>query len=228
MDSASARVLPYGEGAVLVEVADAAAALRLAIALGHLAIPGVLEIVPAAVTVLVRLDPMVADASVLSSAIQASIATESATIATPVSGLQVVIVPVVYDGADLADVAARTALSVDEVIARHCGATYRCAFCGFAPGFSYLIGGDPALFVGRRREPRAFVPRGSVAIAGQFSAVYPADSPGGWSLLGRTDAVMWDATRPSPALAPPGAQVRFVPVRGSAVLGGSALPGSAP
>jgi KipI family sensor histidine kinase inhibitor len=221
MDSGSARILPYGDTAILVEVADTAAALRLAIDLGHLRIPGILEIVPAAVTVLLRLDPLIVDRPALGQVIAESAARASATIAAPISGLQVVIVPVIYDGADLADVAARTGLTVDEIIARHSGATYRCAFCGFAPGFSYLLGGDPALVLSRRSEPRASVRRGSVAIAGQFSAVYPTDSPGGWSLLGRTDAVMWDINRPAPALAPPGAEVRFVPVRSTALGGGS-------
>jgi len=112
-----------------------------------------------------------------------------------------------------ADVARLCGLSTDEVIQRHAAGDYRSAFCGFAPGFSYLIGGDPILHVPRLAEPRPAVPAGSVAIGGPFTAVYPGASPGGWRLLGRTDARMWDLDRAAPALAPPGTAVRFAPVR---------------
>ncbi len=101
-------------------------------------------------------------------------------------------------------------MSRQEVVERHTAPTYRCAFCGFAPGFAYLTGLDPALHLPRRPTPRTRVPAGSVAIAAEYAAVYPSASPGGWHLIGHTDATMWDATRDEPALVRPGTLVRFV------------------
>ena len=118
-------------------------------------------------------------------------------------------VPVTYDGPDLGDVAAATGLSREDVARRHAAADYRVAFIGFAPGFGYLIGGDPALHVPRRDEPRERVPAGSVALAGEYSAVYPSASPGGWQLIGRTPLRVFDAERRPPALLEPGMRVRF-------------------
>jgi KipI family sensor histidine kinase inhibitor len=122
-----------------------------------------------------------------------------------------VAVPVTYDGPDLDRVAELTGLSVAEVIAAHMNAQWTVEFCGFAPGFAYLTSGDPRLVVPRRDRPRARVPRGSVALAGPYSAVYPGDSPGGWQLIGRTDAAVWDLDRDPPALLGPGTRVQFVP-----------------
>jgi KipI family sensor histidine kinase inhibitor len=120
--------------------------------------------------------------------------------------------PVVYDGEDLDEVAGRCRLSREEVVRRHWGATYTVAFLGFSPGFGYLTGGDPLLRVPRRASPRRQVAVGSVAVADGMSAVYPSPSPGGWQLLGRTDAVLFDALRRPPALLEPGDVVRFHPV----------------
>ena len=119
-------------------------------------------------------------------------------------------IPVTYDGADLADVASHTGLSEDEIVAAHTGTPWTVAFGGFAPGFAYLVGGDERLVVPRRDSPRTSVPAGSVGLAGEFSGVYPRSSPGGWQLIGRTDAVMFDVDRDPPALLTPGARVRFV------------------
>ena len=129
------------------------------------------------------------------------------------AGATEVVIEVDYDGADLADVAALTGLAVAEVIARHCGSAYTVAFLGFSPGFAYLIGGDPVLDVPRLERPRTTVPAGSVAIAAGLSAVYPQSTPGGWRLLGRTEAVLFDHRRRPPALLAPGDRVRFQPVR---------------
>jgi len=118
-----------------------------------------------------------------------------------------------YDGADLEAVARLSGLSAAEVVARHCAPVYTVAFCGFAPGFAYLAGLDDALRLPRRAVPRTRVPAGSVAIADRYTAVYPHSSPGGWNLLGRTDAVVWDAEREPPAMLAPGGRVRFVPAR---------------
>jgi KipI family sensor histidine kinase inhibitor len=101
-------------------------------------------------------------------------------------------------------------LGVDDLIRRHSAMRYRVAFCGFAPGFAYLSGLDPALHVPRLAEPRTAVPAGSVAIAGEFTAVYPRRSPGGWRLLGTSQAQLWQLDRDPPSLLTPGTAVRFV------------------
>ncbi|MFD9939711.1 allophanate hydrolase subunit 1 [Nonomuraea sp. NPDC059023] len=123
----------------------------------------------------------------------------------------VVVVPVVYDGADLADVAGETGLTPAEVVARHSGRELVVGWLGFAPGFAYLTGLDPVLHVSRLATPRTSVPVGSVAIAGPHSAVYPSASPGGWRLLGRTDLRVWDVRAEPPSLFRPGTRVRFEP-----------------
>lgn len=123
------------------------------------------------------------------------------------SGIEI---PVRYDGEDLDEVAGLVELTTEEVVALHGGALYRAAFMGFAPGFAYLAGLPDALVIGRRPQPRSVVPTGSVAIADTYSAVYPRSTPGGWHLLGTTDAVLFDADRRPPALLRAGARVRFV------------------
>lgn len=123
-----------------------------------------------------------------------------------------IVLEVVYDGPDLDEVAGLTGLSVDEVVAIHSGTTYTAAFLGgVGPGFAYLVGLDERLVVPRRDEPRTRVPGGVVAIAGPYSGVYPRETPGGWRLLGRTEAVVFDVARERPALINAGDTVRFVP-----------------
>lgn len=122
-------------------------------------------------------------------------------------------IPVVYDGEDLAEVARLTGLGERGVVEAHTGALWTAAFGGFAPGFTYLVADGDPLDVPRRDSPRTAVPAGSVALAGTFSAVYPRSSPGGWQLIGRTDAVLWDETREPPALIRPGDTVRYRAVR---------------
>ena len=132
----------------------------------------------------------------------------------PAESAESLTIPVTYDGPDLHDVAAACALSPEEVVRRHREARYTVAFIGFAPGFAYLIGGDPQLRPGRRDQPRERVPAGSVAIAGEYAAVYPRASPGGWQLIGHTDLVMFDPGRDPPALGAAGARVRFAAAAG--------------
>lgn len=122
-------------------------------------------------------------------------------------------IPVWYDGPDLEDVARATGLAVDAVIGRHAGGEYRVALLGFVPGFAYLGGLDPALALPRRSTPRPRVPAGSVAIGGGQTGVYPAATPGGWHLIGRTTVPMFDPTRSPPALLAVGHRVRFVEQR---------------
>lgn len=121
-------------------------------------------------------------------------------------------IPVVYDGQDLAEVADLTGLTAAEVIAAHTSTDWTAAFGGFAPGFSYLVGGDPRLRVPRHSTPRTSVPAGAVGLAGEFSGIYPRPSPGGWQLIGRTDLAVWDVDRNPPALLAPATRVRFVEV----------------
>jgi KipI family sensor histidine kinase inhibitor len=125
-------------------------------------------------------------------------------------------IDVVYDGADLDEVARLTGLTTEQVVAAHTATPWRVGFGGFAPGFAYLIGGDGRLEVPRQSEPRTRVPAGSVALAGEFSAVYPRESPGGWQLIGHTSkdtAELWDVDRDPPALLRPGMWVQFRDVR---------------
>jgi KipI family sensor histidine kinase inhibitor len=121
------------------------------------------------------------------------------------------VIPVRYDGEDLDDVARRTNLTVEDVITIHSGAEYRVFVIGFVPGFAYLGPLDPRLVVARRDSPRKRVPAGSVAIAEAQTGVYPAETPGGWHLIGTTDVKMFDAMRESPALLAVGDRVRFSP-----------------
>jgi KipI family sensor histidine kinase inhibitor len=194
------RVRRCGESALLIETEDV---LGWYAALIARPLPGVVDLVPAARTVLVRC----ADVDDLESRLSSlSPLTPEAMHEDPVT------IPVCYDGEDLADVAKATGLPADEVVSVHSGAEYTVAFTGFAPGFGYLTGLDERLRLPRRDTPRTRVPAGAVAVAGEFTGVYPRPSPGGWHLLGRTTAPLWDVTRAPPALLRPGTKVRFSPV----------------
>jgi 5-oxoprolinase (ATP-hydrolysing) subunit B len=114
-----------------------------------------------------------------------------------------------YDGPDLDEVARLAALSPEEVVARHARPTYTVGFLGFAPGFAYLLGGDEALRAPRLDVPRERVSRRRLALAGPYSGVYPRESPGGWRLIGSTDAILFDPERTPPALLAAGDRVRF-------------------
>ncbi|GAA3880456.1 allophanate hydrolase subunit 1 [Saccharothrix violaceirubra] len=120
-----------------------------------------------------------------------------------------VVLPVVYDGPDLDLVAATAGITADEVVRLHVEARYRVAFCGFAPGFAYLTGLPDVLHQARLETPRTKVPRGAVGIAGEYTAAYPRATPGGWRLIGRTDAPLFDPDGRAPALLTPGDHVRF-------------------
>jgi KipI family sensor histidine kinase inhibitor len=197
-------IRPYGRRALLAEPTDPAVLLDLADAARSLA--GVAEVVPAARTVLV----------VCSAPSEVEGVTHGlADLELPGGqragrgGGEPVPLNVTYDGPDLAAVADETGMSMDEVVHRHTGADYVVAFCGFTPGFAYLSGLPPELHLPRLPEPRTRVPAGAVGIAGGFTGVYPRPSPGGWRLLGRTSAPLWDVDRDPPALLAPGTAVRF-------------------
>lgn len=167
----------------------------------------IVEIIPAARTLLVTFDPSLADENTLETKI-AGLKLEKG---QQKSG-KLVEIPVVYDGEDLDDVAAHLKIDREEVIRRHTESHYQVAFCGFAPGFAYLTGGDPIFNVPRRTSPRKSIPAGSVALAGKFGGVYPQPSPGGWQLIGRTSVKMFDLDRDPPSLLKPGDRVHFVDV----------------
>lgn len=188
---------------MLVELAspDEVAAARAAVL--DASLPAVVDVVPAARTVLVTTRPGTGTAAVRDLLAGVDLA------ATPAAAGSEVTVPVRYDGPDLELVASTAGIGVDEVVALHTGAAYTVAFCGFAPGFGYLTGLPEPLRQPRLSSPRPSVPAGSVGIAGEFTGAYPRSSPGGWRLLGRTSVVLFDAARPSPALLAPGDRVRF-------------------
>jgi KipI family sensor histidine kinase inhibitor len=190
------KVLPVGHHAVLVEVGSPDRAVSLATWARARSLAR--DIVPGAETVL--LDGLV-DREGLPELLTSWRPTE-------VEPGPLVELPVTYDGPDLEDVAARWDCDVDEVVARHRATEFVSAFCGFAPGFAYLAGLE--VEVPRLATPRTRVPAGSVALAGRWCGVYPTESPGGWRIVGRTDARLWDVRRDPPALLAPGTRVRFV------------------
>lgn len=198
------RFLPVNLTTFLVELDDLDEALALHASLVAVPIDGIDEMVPAARTLMVRFRPARTSARALAKQIS-----DRDLSVRRVPASDVVEIPVTYAGEDLDDVARLTGLTVQDIIARHTGSEFTVAFCGFAPGFAYLVGGDPALHVPRRQTPRTRIPAGAVAIAGQFSGVYPQASPGGWQIIGETPVKMWDLARDPPALLQPGARVRF-------------------
>ncbi|MFF1414932.1 allophanate hydrolase subunit 1 [Streptomyces sp. NPDC058289] len=200
------RALEAGAGALLLEVdsAEEVAALHAELLRRRDAgeLGGVREIVPAARTVLL-------DGVREPRALAARIARWRVSPLAPADGPPPVTVAVRYDGPDLAEVAALWGVSPEEVPGIVGSITFRVAFCGFAPGFGYLTGLPARLHLPRRATPRTAVPAGSLALAGEYAGVYPRSSPGGWQLIGSTDAVLWDPAREPAALFAPGVRVRF-------------------
>lgn len=203
------RLLPCGDLAILVELDDAEHRRRLDSTLRSTPLRHVIEHVPAATTVLVRVD---APASLQQVADEIKALDLSRPIPAPVG--RVVVIDVVYDGEDLNEVADMLGISTDEVVARHTGQMWTVEFTGFAAGFGYLKGDSGGLDVPRRNTPRSVVPAGAVALAGEYSGVYPRASPGGWQLIGRTSTEVWDDAANPPALLTPGTTVRFEGVGG--------------
>lgn len=203
------RLLPCGTTALLVELDDLEQVQGLYDALAADPPAGVVDVVPAARTVLVVVDPAVTTLTTLAAVLRGT---------TPRTGRQrhgeVVEVPVVYDGEDLDEAAGLLGCGAAELVRRHTAARWSVAFCGFAPGFGYLASPDWPEELPRRDVPRTKVPPGSVALAGTFSGVYPRESPGGWQLVGRTSLAVFDLSREPAALLRPGVRVRFVEVHG--------------
>lgn len=212
------RVTRFGEGALLVEWAEAPArALNARVhafaeALRQTDLDGLVALVPGAVSLLVELDPL-ADVDGAEERLRALLA--RAERRQPLAVGRRREVPVVYGGAwgpDLEEVAGRVGLSPAEVVRQHAGADLVVYTIGFAPGFPYLGDLPAALDLPRRPTPRERVPAGSVAIAGRQTGIYPRASPGGWHLIGRTPLVLFDAERDPPAYLAPGDHVRFRPL----------------
>ena len=192
------HVIPVGADALLVEVSDAIAAATLAQHARSGAIR-VREVVPAARTVLFDgVDP---------DALRCWLDTVDTAAST--TDRREVVVDVHYDGEDLDFVADHWGCSPDELIERHTGTDWLSVFCGFAPGFAYLAARTDLPSVPRLDDPRPRVAAGSVALADVWCGVYPTASPGGWRVIGHTEARLWDVTGRPPALLAPGASVRF-------------------
>jgi KipI family sensor histidine kinase inhibitor len=203
--SAANRIVhDYGDRAILVEVQTLAEVLALHSALESTRPPGVVDIVPAARTVAVTFDPLTLPLSVAR-----SWARHAELVGIKAHDLAPVTIDVDYSGPDLDDVARMLGFPASEVVRMHSESVWQVAFTGFAPGFGYLVTDNQRLAVPRRDSPRTSVPAGSVGLAGEFSGVYPRSSPGGWQIIGATDATLWNPSASSPALLIPGRSVRF-------------------
>ncbi|WP_449279664.1 5-oxoprolinase subunit B/C family protein [Leucobacter sp. GX0328] len=209
-----------GDRAVIYDLPGLDRVLEFAAVVRELGVSGVIDIVPASRTVLVVCESRAAVravvAAVAGAGAEAGVREAGRIAERPGDGAGGPImhdIAVRYDGEDLDEVARLTGLGREAVVDAHTRTLWQAAFGGYAPGFAYLVGGDPRLRVPRLDSPRTAVPAGSVALAGEYSAVYPAEAPGGWRLIGRTDAPVWDASRPRPALIAPGDTVRFTAVR---------------
>lgn len=212
----TALLLRFGtsiDAALNARVHEASQMLRSA----HL--PGILDIVPAYATLALRYEPSLWTDGHETSPWRNIAAAVRAIFRTPPAGTTsesaIVDVPVCYGGEfgpDLDVLARHAGFDAAEVVARHVAADYHVAMIGFAPGFPYLLGLDPALHMPRRASPRTRVPAGSVAVGGAQTGIYPSASPGGWQLIGRTPAVLFDAQRMPPCLLAPGDRVRFVAI----------------
>jgi KipI family sensor histidine kinase inhibitor len=215
------RIEPIGDAALLVTLGERpdpaltarahalAGAIEVERERGH----GIGRPVPAHASVLVPFDPLAVDAAQLEATVRELLAADVAAAEPPVE-LEPLQIPVAYggaDGPDLDEVAAAHGLRPADVIELHAATSFRLLFLGFAPGFAYLSGLPPALATPRRATPRERVPAGSVAIAGEHSAVYPLAMPGGWNLIGRTEIALFDPRADPPTPLRPGRTVRFVP-----------------
>lgn len=220
----AARIEPLGDAALLVTLGDRpdptltarAHALTDAIEAARAETAGLGRPVPAHASVLVPFDPLAVDAEWVQAMLVDLVGRRPGTAAGTADRadhepLEIAARYGGADGPDLEELAAVHDLRPDDVIELHAGASYRVLLLGFAPGFAYLGGLPPDLVTPRRATPRERVPAGSVAIAGDHSGVYPRSMPGGWNLIGRTDAILFDPAADPPSQLRPGRTVRFVP-----------------
>jgi KipI family sensor histidine kinase inhibitor len=210
MDAMSlGTVHDYGDHALLLDFDSTDEVLAWSEAVREAGLIGVLDVVPASRSVLLKLAGPRYQAATRARLEKLRVAPLAVSGPPGTAGRADVTIDVVYDGEDLDEVARLIGFSRDQVVALHTAAPMRVGFGGFSPGFAYLVGGDPRLQVPRRAEPRTRVPAGSVGLAGEFSGIYPRESPGGWQLIGHTDAALWDVERDPPALLVPGSTVQF-------------------
>ena len=209
------RIVRAGDSSIVAEFPERidpevnARCISLAETLGRLAIPGVRDVVPTFRTVAVYFDPLQTDLARLHSELTRAAESVDSGVRPATTSRRV---PVCYGGEfgpDLPEVAAAAHLTEGQVVAIHTTTVYRVFMLGFAPGFAYLGVVDQRIAVPRRAVPRTRVPAGSVGIAGMQTGIYPADTPGGWQLVGRTPQMMFDPRRHSPSLLQPGDQVQF-------------------
>jgi KipI family sensor histidine kinase inhibitor len=199
----SRRLLDYGTAGLLVECADLDEALGLKARLDQQRWPEIVEIVPGARTLLLRLG------TGLTNKQRERLAALKVKARAP-QDQRLIEIQVDYCGEDLDEVVELTGLTRREVVEAHTGQVWTVGFCGFAPGFAYLQGEDERLRVPRRSSPRKRVPLGSVGLADQWSGIYPRAGPGGWQLIGRTGQRLWDLAATPPALLQPGTRVQFL------------------
>lgn len=209
------RVVPFGEGALLVELGSAFQENVVGWARG---IAGYWEniftfgpAVPAYASVVLRFDPLRIEPAQAEKLAAELLGRGEFMLVTPTEPRRLVEIPTTYDGPDLAETAERSHLSVEELVALHTKRDYTAYFLGFMPGFAYCGRLDPKIVSSRLERPRERVPAGSVAIADGQTGVYPFASPGGWRLLGRTELAMFDPSAAEPVLISAGDRVRFVP-----------------
>ena len=209
------RVVPFGEGALLVELGNEFQENVVAWA------RGIAEYwdttfrygpaVPAYTSVVLRFDPLRIEPTEAEKFAAELLARGEFMLVTPTKPRRLVEIPTTYDGPDLVETAERSHLSVDELVALHAKRDYTAYFLGFMPGFAYCGRLDPKVVSSRLDRPRERVPAGSVAIADGQTGVYPFASPGGWRLIGRTELAMFDSSAAEPVLIRAGDRVRFVP-----------------
>lgn len=221
MGHVTVRFLPSGDTGLVVQFGEAVdrdvndRVLQLSASLRAAALPGLVETVPTFRSLLVHYDPLETTAAELTRAIEALLDRRQ----DGEHRARLWRVPVCYEprhAPDLAEVAERTGLKVEDIVTLHSETRYRIYMIGFVPGFPYLGDLPAPLVLPRRTDPRVRVPAGSVAIATSMTAIYPIESPGGWHLIGSTPIRLFDLRRPSPALFAPGDAVRFEPVAADA------------
>ena len=193
-----------GDAALLVETRDALEAQQLRRALTAENIRGLRQLVPGYSSLLIAVDPLIIDLDTLAERLPELVRTPEP---APVPRMHEIALR--YAGNDLETVASLLSMSVEEVARRHSAPNYSVSFLGFAPGFAYLTGLDPKLRLPRLDTPRTYTPQGAVAMADEFTGIYPQATPGGWRVLGFATAKLFDPEASSPALFAPGDQVRF-------------------
>jgi KipI family sensor histidine kinase inhibitor len=217
--TAAPAFAPLADSALTITLgdrADAATSARVRVVAAGIrvaSLPPVRDIAPGYAAVTVWYDALHTSYETMVRALEPIVVQAAgAALGTDVAAAREHEISVRYDGPDLDDVAGWTGLSVADVVARHTGRVYTVYFLGFVPGWAYLGDLDPSLVVPRRTEPRPRVPAGAVAIAGAQTGVYPYAIPGGWHLIGRTSAELFDPMRDPPAVLAAGDRVRFVQV----------------